>query len=90
MYTIQKAMYDFLFDFYGHHLFILYRFRDIRLQSFQGLTFDPRRSSAVQKNYTIQKAMYDFLFEFYGHHLSISDRFGDIRLQSFQGLTLTP
>ena len=43
MYTIRKPIYDFLFDFYGHHLSISYRFRDIRLQSFKGLTltFDP-------------------------------------------------
>ena len=42
-YTIRKPIYDFLFDLYGHHLSISYRFRDIRLQSFQGLTltFDP-------------------------------------------------
>ena len=42
-YTIRKPIYDLLFDFYGHHISILYRFRDIRLQSFQGLTltFDP-------------------------------------------------
>ena len=33
-YIIRKAIYDFLFDFYGHHLSISYRFRDIRLQSF--------------------------------------------------------
>ena len=33
-YTIRKAIYDFLFDFYGHHLSISYRFRDIRLRSF--------------------------------------------------------
>ena len=33
-YTIRKPIYDFLFDFYGHHLSISYRFRDIRLQSF--------------------------------------------------------
>ena len=33
-YTIRKAIYDFLFDFYGHHLSTSYRFRDIRLQSF--------------------------------------------------------
>ena len=33
-YTIRKAIYDFLFDFYGHHLSISYRSRDIRLQSF--------------------------------------------------------
>ena len=30
-YAIRKAIYDFLFDFYGHHLSISYRFRDIRL-----------------------------------------------------------
>ena len=42
-YTIRKFIYDFLFDFYGQHLSISYRFRDIRLLSFQGLTltFDP-------------------------------------------------
>ena len=34
IYTIWKAIYDFLFDFYRHHLSISYRFRDIRLQSF--------------------------------------------------------
>ena len=33
-YSIRKAIYDFLFDFYGHHLSISYRFRDIRLQGF--------------------------------------------------------
>ena len=33
-YTIRKPIYDFLFDFYGHHLSISYRSRDIRLQSF--------------------------------------------------------
>ena len=33
-YTIWNSIYDFLFDFYGHHLSISYRFRDIRLQSF--------------------------------------------------------
>ena len=33
-YTIRKAIYDFLFDFYGYHLSISYRFRDIRLKSF--------------------------------------------------------
>ena len=31
---IRKAIYDFLFDFYGHHLSISYRFRNIQLQSF--------------------------------------------------------
>ena len=34
VYTIRKSIYDFLFDFYGHHLSISYRFRDIRLRSF--------------------------------------------------------
>ena len=32
--TIRKPIYDFLFDFYGQHLSISYRFRDIRLQNF--------------------------------------------------------
>ena len=32
--TFRKSIYDFLFDFYGHHLSISYRFRDIRLQNF--------------------------------------------------------
>ena len=32
--TIRKVIYDFLFDFYGHHLSNSYRFRDIRLRSF--------------------------------------------------------
>ena len=76
---------------YGHHLSISYRSRDIRLQSFQGLTltFDPLRSSGVEKFYTIRKPIYDFLFDFYGRHLSISYRSRYIRLQIFQGLTLT-
>ena len=33
-YTFRKPIYDFLFDFYGHHLSISYRSRAIRLQSF--------------------------------------------------------
>ena len=33
--TVRKPIYDFLFDFYGHHLSIFYRFRDIRLQNFR-------------------------------------------------------
>ena len=32
-YTIRKPIYDFLFDFYEHHLSISYRSRDILLQS---------------------------------------------------------
>ena len=33
-YTVRKPIYDFLFNSYGQHLSISYRFRDIRLQSF--------------------------------------------------------
>ena len=64
-YTIRKPIYDFLFDFYGNHLSILYRFRIIRLQNCQGLTltFDVWRSSEVEKNNTIRKLIYDFLFD---------------------------
>ena len=29
-YTIRKLIFDFLFEFYGYHLSISYRFRDIR------------------------------------------------------------
>ena len=88
--TIRKAMYDFLFDLYGHHLSISYRFWDIRLQGFKGLTliFDPKRSSGVQKNYTIRKAIYDFLFDFYGHYLSISYRFSRYSTSKFLGFDL--
>ena len=32
--TIRNPVYDFLFDFYGHHLSISYRFWDIRLRNF--------------------------------------------------------
>ena len=39
-YTIQKPIYDFLFDFYEHHLSISYRLRDIRLQIFLGFGLD--------------------------------------------------
>ena len=36
--TIRKPIHDFLSNFYWHFLSISYRFWDIRLQSFQGLT----------------------------------------------------
>ena len=36
--TIRKPIYDFIFYFYEQHLPISYRFREIRLQSLQGLT----------------------------------------------------
>ena len=47
----SKANIWLLFDYYGHHLSISYRFQDIRFQSFQGLTltFDHKRSSGVKK-----------------------------------------
>ena len=37
-YAIRKAIYDFLFDFYGHHLSISYRSRDNAGQNFEGRT----------------------------------------------------
>ena len=33
-YTIRKPIYEFLFDFYGHHLSILYHIRVFRIQNF--------------------------------------------------------
>ena len=65
MSTSRKAIYVFLFDFYGHHLSFSYRFRDIRLQRLKGLTltFDSKRSSGVNKIATIRKAIFDV----YGH-----------------------
>ena len=55
IYTIRKPIYDFPFDFYGQHLSISYRFRDIRLQSFYGFTwtFDPLRPSGVKTIHTV-------------------------------------
>ena len=38
IFTVWKFIHDFLSNFYRHFLSISYRFRDIRLQSFQGLT----------------------------------------------------
>ena len=76
--------------FYWQHLSISYRFRDIRLQHFLGLTstFDPWRSPEVNKIYTIRKPLYDFLFDFFGQNLSFSNRFRDIGLQRFLGFDL--
>ena len=50
-YTIWKPIYDFLFDFYRHHLSNSYRFRDIRLQKFLGFDLDlwPRKVIWGQK-----------------------------------------
>ena len=68
-----------------------YGFRDIRLQSFQGLTliFDLWRSPEVENIFTLQKPLHDFLSNLYWHFLSISYGLRDIRLQSFEGSTLT-
>ena len=38
MYTIRKPVYDFLFNFYGHHLSILYRFQENAGQTFESRT----------------------------------------------------
>ena len=90
VYTIRKPIYDFLFDFHGHHLSISYRFRNIRLRSFWGLTltFDLWRSSRVKNLYTIRKPIYDFLSNFHRHFLSIQYRFRNIRLHNFLGFDL--
>ena len=60
---------SFLFNFHWHFVSILYRFRDIWFQTFQGLTltFDLKRSSKVKKNYTIRKPIHDFLSNFHWH-----------------------
>ena len=87
----RKPILDFLSNFYWHFLSISDRFRDNRLQGFQGLTstFDLQRSPEVKNIFTIWKPIHDFLSNFYWHLLSISYGFRDIRLQSFKGLTLT-
>ena len=91
--TIRKPIHDFLFIFYWHFLSISYRFRDIRLQSFKGLTlnFDLQRSSEIKNIPVIWNPIHDFLSNFYWHFLSISYRCWDIfgRSQRFWGLTLT-
>ena len=74
MYTIQKRIYEFLFDLNRQHLSILYRFRDILLQRFQSvtLTFYPWRLSEVKTSDTIRKHIWNFLFDFYGQYISLS------------------
>ena len=70
---LESPWYDLLFDFYGQDLSILYRFRDIRLQSHLGFDLDlwPLTGHLeVKKCYTIRKSIYDLLFDFYGQHLS--------------------
>ena len=51
VFTIWKPIHDFLSNFYWHFLSISYRFRDIRLRSFQGwpwpLTFGGHQRSTI-------------------------------------------
>ena len=51
-YTIRKAIYDFLFDFYGHHLSISYRFSRYSTSKFLGFDLDLWRLKVIwgQKN----------------------------------------
>ena len=83
--AIRKFIHHFLSNFHRHFLSISYRFREIRLRSFQSLTltFDPERSSGVKNSFTIRKFILHFLSNFYRHFLPISYRFRDFRLQSF-------
>ena len=83
--TILKPIYDFLFDFYGHHASLYFvPFSSYSTSKFLGFDLDLWRLKVVwgRRNYTIWRPIYDFLFDFYGHHLSISYRFRYIRLQS--------
>ena len=91
IFTIRKPLHDFLSNIHWCFLSIFYRFRDILLQSFKGLslTSELQRSSGVKKCLAFWKPILDFLFNFYWHFWFISYRFGNIRLQSFWGLTLT-
>ena len=87
-------IHNFLSKFYCHFLSISYGFRNIRLQSFQGLTltFELWRSPEVENIFSIRKPIHDFLFNFYWHFLSISYGFRDFRFAISVpciGLTLT-
>ena len=61
IFTKRKLTHDFLSNFCWHFLFILYRFRDIPLQSFKvlSLTSDFYRSSEIRNILAIRKP---FLF----------------------------
>ena len=74
--TIWKAIHDFLFDFYWHHLSILYRSRDIRLQSFKGLTLTPKGRLGSKKSLPFKRpCMTSYLTSmFYDYdHLTLYD-----------------
>ena len=88
IFPIWKPMHDFLSNFYWHFLSILYRFWDIRLQSFQGLTLTFR-------GHLRSKIFSPFESPYMTSYLTSIDTFSlfhtvfEIWLQSFQGLTLT-
>ena len=70
--TIWKPIHDFLSNIYWHFLYISYCFRDIRLQSFQGLTltFALWGSPEVEDIFNIRKPTHDFLSNCHEHILS--------------------
>ena len=72
-------IYDFLFNFYWHFLSISYRFRDIRLKSFQGLTltYDLLVVTRGQKYFRHSKAHVWLPIQRLWHFVSISYRFRD-------------
>ena len=84
-YTIRKAIYDFLSDFYRQHLYLVPFSRYSTSKCFRVWPWPltSKKSSVIKKFCTIRKPIYDFLFDFYGHHLSISYRSRDNRLQRF-------
>ena len=90
IFTIRKPIYDFLFDFYGQHLYLVpfSRYSTSKFSSFD-LDLWPSEVTRVQKYFHHSTAHTWLPINFYWHFLSISYRFRDFRLQSFQGLTLT-
>ena len=89
VFSIRKPKNDFLSNFYRHFLSISYRYWDIRLQGFWGLTtFNHQRSPVLKFFFTIRKLIQDFLSNFYWHNNSNSFRFRDIWLQHFLGFDL--
>ena len=89
-FSIRKPKHDFLSNFYRRFLSISYRFWDIRLQSFWGLTltFDLWKSPVFNYISTILKLIQDSQSNFYWHNFSYSFRFRDIWLQNVLGFDL--
>ena len=54
-YTIEKPIYDFLFDFYGHHLFISYRSRDNGGQNFEEVKVKNRFFTIIKRHLLLTK-----------------------------------